>query len=127
VGIGLFRHRGRQGEEALQSLGQAFGLDRDLPRLGDSRDVTKATACGGGVVASASSTGSIDGSPARSCHCPASSTTSVSPSRRVASVAVAGAVEADVRMATSHPLHDAADIAKRWSSVATIWLPARRP
>src|SRR5262249_35881703 len=37
--------------------------------------------------------------------------------RGVASGAVMGAVEADVRMATSHPLHDAARIAKRWSSV----------
>ena len=36
-GAGL-GHRGRESEEALQSIGQALGLDRDLPRPGERRD-----------------------------------------------------------------------------------------
>src|SRR5262249_51736753 len=62
-------------------------------------------------------TGAVDGSPARRCHCPASCTTKVSRSRRVASVA--GAIEADVWAATSYPLHDSMRLAKRSPSALT--------
>ena len=50
----------------------------------------------GGVAASACSTGAVDGESGAQAPCPLSSTTRVSPSRRVASVAVTGAIEADV-------------------------------
>ena len=125
----LLGHRGCQSEETLQSLGQALGLDRDLPCRGERCDAiehrqaravpgnepggVEGDVRGGGVAANACSTGAVDGSPARSCHCPANCTVSVSPSRRVASVAAAGAIEADARIATAFPLHDPPVPAKR--------------